>query len=264
MGMGNLNTKMTYTLYRGDCLEEMDRIATGSVDAIVARIPTMRYNSTMKTSKLSDEEIKRGYESGSTLRVISRAAGIDHHRIKRILLSQGVDIREGYTLPPFSNEHKEKIGRKSKGRIPYNRGIPASDEMIIKYIAARIEGVVDLSNFDDPEKLKILTQISSKRKQLRTSDENRQAFFDRFYFDEAFRAIYDLWIQSGKCKWRRPTLDHIIPLCRGGGWELGNLQFLTWFENRAKADMTGDEWEAFKRTSNTHSDLFIESILNGS
>ena len=42
----------------------------------------------------------------------------------------------------------------------------------------------------------------------------------------------------------------------GENWNLNNLQFLTWFENRAKAEMNQDEWEEFKRNTNTRSDLF--------
>jgi hypothetical protein len=50
--------------------------------------------------------------------------------------------------------------------------------------------------------------------------------------------------------------------CNGGGWSLDNLCFLTWFENRAKADMSADEWAAFRRQTNTTSDLFIDTILH--
>ena len=38
-----------------------------------------------------------------------------------------------------------------------------------------------------------------------------------------------------------PSLDHIIPISRGGSWELDNLQIISWFENRAKCDMTQQE-----------------------
>lgn len=32
--------------------------------------------------------------------------------------------------------------------------------------------------------------------------------------------------------------------------------FLTWFENRAKAEMNQDEWDYFKINTNTKSELF--------
>lgn len=44
----------------------------------------------------------------------------------------------------------------------------------------------------------------------------------------------------------RPSLDHILPKSRGGSEELNNLQFLTWFENFSKRDMTQKEWEVVK------------------
>ena len=39
--------------------------------------------------------------------------------------------------------------------------------------------------------------------------------------------------------------------------DLDNIQFLTWFENRAKAEMSQQEWDIFKKKTNTKSDLFI-------
>lgn len=66
----------------------------------------------------------------------------------------------------------------------------------------------------------------------------------------------------GDCLSVLPSLDHIHPQAKKGSWNLENLQFLTWFENRAKADMSQEEWGKFKRETNTRSDLFIDSILN--
>ena len=59
-----------------------------------------------------------------------------------------------------------------------------------------------------------------------------------------------------------PSLDHIQPKSRNGGWELDNLQILTWFENRAKAEMTSAEWIEFRKTNNIKCDLFAEQITN--
>jgi 5-methylcytosine-specific restriction endonuclease McrA len=69
--------------------------------------------------------------------------------------------------------------------------------------------------------------------------------------------MYNSW-NNNKGKWNIPTLDHIIPLSRGGDFfDLDNIQILTWFENRAKAEMTQKEWEDFKIITSTKSDLFI-------
>jgi hypothetical protein len=251
-----------YQLYQGDCLDILPTLEAQSIDAVIGNIPFSWYNSPMKTPKISDQKMMEMYLNGDNLRQISRVADIDHHRVKRILLSHDVELRGTYTLPPFTDEHKRKIGEASTGRIPKNKGIPATNKEILRYISARIEGDIDISKFKDAERLKILTRITSKRKQLKESDEIRQQFLDTFYFDIAFNAIYDLWIRSGKCKWHRPTLDHKMPLSKGGGWEIENLQFLTWFENRAKADMPANKWESFKRDTGTQSALFIENIIN--
>ena len=46
----------------------------------------------------------------------------------------------------------------------------------------------------------------------------------------------------------KPSLDHIIPLSKGGTWEFDNLQILSWVENRAKYNFMPQEWEYIKKT----------------
>ncbi len=53
------------------------------------------------------------------------------------------------------------------------------------------------------------------------------------------------------------VLDHKIPISKGGTYDIENLQILTWFENRAKCDMTQEEWEKFKNKTNTESAYFV-------
>ena len=43
----------------------------------------------------------------TTLREVGRIVGIDHHRVKRILDSEGVSIVKGKQTP-FTDEHKKK------------------------------------------------------------------------------------------------------------------------------------------------------------
>lgn len=43
------------------------------------------------------------------------------------------------------------------------------------------------------------------------------------------------------------TLDHIIPKSKGGGNDISNLTFLSWFENRAKDNMSLSEWNSIKQ-----------------
>ena len=57
---------------------------------------------------------------------------------------------------------------------------------------------------------------------------------------------------SGYEKYKKPSLDHIVPKAKGGTNDLNNLQFLSWFENRCKNDMTQEEWNNLKINMNEY------------
>jgi len=212
---------------------------------------------------LNEIEIVRLHsEEKWTLRRIAKQFSTDHHTIRRILEKNNVEILAKGKRAPFTEEHRIGIGKGRRGKPAYNRGVKADDALIRKYMAARMRTEIDLSDYESLDKLRLLIGVTSRHfKYLGHTDDVRKAFLDRFYFDDGFNAVYDAWIAHEKDKWRYPSLDHINPKANGGNFEIDNLRFITWFENRAKADMPLADWESFKSRTNTKSDLFIEVIL---
>ena len=195
-----------------------------------------------------------------TLRRIADEFGTDHHRVKRMLIAAGVEItNSGRIRAPMPGERRKRIGDATRGRKPWNKGDRANEQEIRKYIKARMRTQIDLDAYPVLAKLQFLIRITSRHhKHLGASDAVRKAFLDKFYFDERFNRIYDKWRDTGENKWYYPSLDHKVSKFNGENWDLENLQFLTWFENRAKAEMNQSEWEEFKRQTCTKSALFIE------
>ena len=200
-------------------------------------------------------------EKGFTLRRIAKEFNTNHHRIKRILQKNGIEItQKGRVREPFTDEHKRKISEACKGRKTWSEGKRMTRDHIIKNMIAHIKYDVDygfINQFEDIEKVKILNRLLVRDRVSAHFDTGKyKQFITVFYYDKQFNAIYDKW-NNRKNKWYAPSLDHKHPLSRGGSYEIDNLQILTWFENRAKAEMTQAEWETFKHETNTSSDLFI-------
>ena len=216
--------------------------------------------------KADEKEAIRLYdECRWTLRQVAERFGTNHHMISRIMARNGVETTTKGRRRIFSEEHKRKIGEAHRGLPGWNTGQKMDEASRRKNMKGRLGTEIDLDRYPDYEKLLFLSRLSSKHKQYHgMSDESRKAFFDKFYFDDAFNAVFAAWKAQGKNKWWYPSLDHIDPRANGGTFDLDNLQILTWFENRAKADMLPGEWEAFKKATGTRSALFIEEILGNS
>lgn len=190
------------------------------------------------------------YVAGETsLRDVAKACNTDHHRVKRILEKNGIEVVKAKTKP-FSEEHKKRIGEASKGRVPWSKGKTMSRESLCKNMASHIRFEVSWEwyySFTDIEKLKFLNMALTNRDDRWVVDTKWYVgYIERFYYDTQFNTLHDRWLTSGKDHHMRPSIDHITPRAKGGTNSLDNLQFLTWFENRCKNDMTQIEWDNLK------------------
>ena len=131
-----------------------------------------------------------------------------------------------------------------------------------------IEGLEEkwLFSFEDFDKFLFIhrTYRGTIGNMSNLNKEDYKKIIEFFYNQKQFNDIYNFWLAQKRTNtfydWAKPSIDHKIPKSKGGTDELNNLQYLTVFENLNKRDMTSEEWEDFKRKTNTHSNYFYESI----
>lgn len=219
-------------------------------------------------NNLNEKEICKYYQEVNgliSLRKMSRKYNTNHHRIKKILERNEVEIVKNNPKRQLTEKHKEKISCATKGRKAWNEGKTMSKEFLYKNMKNHLKYNISLKwleRFDNIERLKFLNKRISRRRDSDNFNTNKyKKFIEKFYCDEQFNAIYDMWIENNKNTYYKPSLDHIIPKSKGGNYDVDNLQFLTWYENRCKNNMTMEEWNNFKERTDTKSNLFIENIL---
>lgn len=202
----------------------------------------------MEYTELDKDIIKLYTEEKYSLRQISKVINKDHHFVKRRLEAFGIKIntkdRRKHSL---TQEHKDKISKASKGRKCFWKNKKMQKDTLYKNMQAHMKFSVELEflkRFDDIERLKCLNKLITRdRVKIHFDIEKYKAFVEKFYEDKEFIRRFEIYSET-KNKWDLPSLDHIIPLSKGGTWDLENLRIISWFENRAKCDLTIEEFDS--------------------
>ena len=179
------------------------------------------------------------YGDGNSMRKIALNFNTNHKLVSRILKSKNIKTR-----PPLKNRGKKKFNCDNERR--YNN--------MATHLRFDVD-IVFLMQFKDFNKLKLLNDVITNRSgRFNVTTEWYKEYLSNFYEDVNFNKIYKAWINSDFEKYKKPSLDHINPKSKKGNNDLSNLQFLTWFENRCKNDMSQIEWDELK---NNITDYFI-------
>lgn len=171
------------------------------------------------------------YLKGESMRSIAEKLETNHKLISRVLKENGVPTRKPKNL---------------RGVRKFNCDMERNCNNMATHLRFDVstEWIMQFGDFD---KLKLLNDVITNRSgRWDVSTEWYKSYIERFYNDSQFNLIYSAWVDSGKVKYKKPSIDHIVPKAKGGTNSLDNLQFLTWFENRCKNDMTQAEWDDLK------------------
>lgn len=201
-------------------------------------------NRVMGLDEKADEIVSLYVDEKLSRNKIAKMYNTSHTVIKRILVSKGVIVEEKY----FRNTNRYKLEQIVKN---------LRDEYEVTYdFFISLDKDKNVENIDI-EKIRILNDRSKRIIQRNDDKLDYKKFIQVFYHDKQFNLIYESWKNNNKNKWLSPSIDHMVSISQGGTNDIENLQFLTWFENRAKCEMSEKEWQDFKKSTNTNSDYFI-------
>lgn len=141
------------------------------------------------------------YKDGKSMRQIALEYETNHKLISKILKGKNIQTRK-----PKNLRGKKKFECDTEGL--YNN------------MATRLRFNIDykrLMQFKDFKKLKLLNDVIIDRDgRWNVTTEWYREYLIKFYNDNQFNAIYKKWVESNFDKYKKPSIDHIIPKSKGG------------------------------------------------
>ena len=181
---------------------------------------------------MNKDLICKMYKEGESMRKIALVFNTNHKLISRVLKGKNIQTRKSL------NSRGKKKFQRDGDRLYNNMATHLRFDVTMKC----------LRYYKDFEKLKTLNNaITNRNGRWDVSTEWYKAYIEKFYNNPTFNNVYKRWVKSGYEKYKKPSLDHIIPKSKKGTSDLNNLQFLTWFENRAKNNIPVVEWNNMKK-----------------
>lgn len=177
------------------------------------------------------KEIIELYLNGRSMRSIASMFNTNHKLISKTLKANGIATRKA-----------KRLGGGKKFTCDKTRNYNNMCNHL------RFDVCLEwLMKFEDFDKLKLLNEVITNRSgRWDVSTEWYIKYLERFYFDKQFNDVYNKWVASNFDRYKKPSIDHVIAKAKGGDNSIDNLQFLTWFENRCKNDMSQEDWDRLK------------------
>lgn len=191
----------------------------------------------MKIPEDSIETVCCWYKRGLSMRTIAKRFNSDHHQVSKILSAKGIETRKRKKEVSHTKYDKKTIGKYKNMKNHLRFDVPL--EWLLQ--------------FEDFEKLKFLNnRVTTRDTRFKENVHWYKAYIERFYYDEKFNFLYKNYLRHNKDKYLKPSLDHILPKAKGGGNNLENLRFITYFENMCKRDIVLEVWEEMKSRINEY------------
>lgn len=204
--------------------------------------------------------VKEYSETNISIPELSKKFNVSYGNLKYALKRHGCIIEKrgnGHLGLTRTAETKLNISTSKIGKPNFlKRGLKYSAKQRLHIISGMLNFSDDLSEFEsDVDRFLLLKALAIRSISNKNITEILK-FIRYFFIDDQFNKVYDNWKKT-QLTLAKPSIDHIIPISRGGSSDLSNFQILTWFENRTKNNMTEEEWSDFKKRTNTQSDLFV-------